>query len=241
MDCKQTPFQRQTPNPKTMKYLDVPSSGSIADRTHSHNRAGQYTRNRRAPVQPIGTGRRAFIRSAFGNASAAWATLTNAQQEAWISFAADHPITDALGQAVVLTGHQMYVALTTNLVNVGLAPLTDPPTTLVTPDLSAISATFGVAAGLEVDAIGGAAGDFVAVSVSKPLGTGRRFNKTFWQPLGADGYVDVAGGTYTLTTAKYSAEFGTLTAGKVVFVRVIGINARGWAGTPTILRVVTAA
>ena len=69
-----------------MKILDIPRSGSYAGITSSRNRFGQYVRNRRAPVQPIGTGRRAFIRSAFGNASTSWAGLTAEEQEAWIQF-----------------------------------------------------------------------------------------------------------------------------------------------------------
>ena len=41
---------------KRMKILDVPQSGSLGGQTSSHNRAGQYRRARRSPVQPTGTG-----------------------------------------------------------------------------------------------------------------------------------------------------------------------------------------
>lgn len=224
-----------------MKYLDVPSSGSIADRTHSHNRAGQYTRNRRSPVQPIGTGRRAFIRAAFGSASAGWAALANSVQEAWIAFAADHPITDALGQAVILTGHQMFVSVGTNLLNVGEALPTNPPVSVALPDVSAATAAYSVADGWTFDGYDGAATDFVTWGVSKPMGAGRRFTKTFWQPLGAGGYGAASAAPGDLAVAGYEAEFGTVTVGRVMFAKLTPINQYGWAGTATILRVVATA
>lgn len=221
-----------------MKYLDVPSSGSIADRTHSHNRAGQYTRNRRAPVQPIGSGRRAFVRNAFATASSGWSALTNAQQEAWISFAADHPITDALGQSIVLTGHQMYVAVTVNLLNVGSGSSTSPPASTAVTDLSDAVASYTVAGGVAVTATGGAGTGSVAIAVSKPMSAGRRFNKTFWQPLGADGFILDDSFPYALTAAKYTAEFGTVVAGQALFVKLTPVNVGGWAGSPRIIRVI---
>lgn len=224
-----------------MKYLDVPSSGSIADRTHSHNRAGQYTRNRRSPVQPIGTGRRAFIRAAFGSASAAWASLTSPQQEAWISFAADHPVTDALGQSVILTGHQMFVAVGTNLLNVAESLPTTPPASVSLPDVSAVGGSFSVASGAQATDFSGDANDFVTVAFSKPMGSGRRFTKTFWQPHGADGFTAADSAPFALLTASYAAEFGAPVIGQVVFMKITPINSDGWAGTPAIIRVVVTA
>lgn len=235
---RQVDKTESSPNTKTMKYLDVPSSGSIADRTHSHNRAGQYTRNRRSPVQPIGTGRRAFIRSAFAAASAAWTALTSVQQEAWISFAADHPITDALGQTITLTGHQMFVAVGTNLQNVGSALPTTPPSTLALPSVSGANVVASVASGFTLGGYEGVTGDFVTVAFSKQMSPGRRFNKTFWQPLGSDGVLAADGEPATLGSGIYTAEFGTMIAGRVIFVKFTPINAQGWAGTPNIVRVV---
>jgi hypothetical protein len=224
-----------------MKYLDVPSSGSIADRTHSHNRAGQYTRNRRSPVQPIGTGRRAFIRSAFGSASAGWASLAPAVQEAWISFAADHPVTDALGQSVVLTGHQMFVAVGVNLLNVGESLPTNPPASVALPDISAVTSTASVAGGFSIDNFTGDSTDFVTTAYSKPMGAGRRFTKTFWQPPGALGFFAADSAPVTFTSALYAAEFGAFAVGQVIFCKITPINLDGWAGTPAIVRMVASA
>lgn len=224
-----------------MKFLDVPQSGSWAGNTHSHNRAGQYRRNRRSPVQPVGTGRRAFIRSTFGAASTSWGGLTDAQRNAWDSFAADHPVVDSLGQSLVLTGAQMLNRVYVSCLNVGLSAPTVPPTILDVPDLSGAVVTFSVATGVSISGITGIDAAMIAVAFSRPMSPGRTFNKTFWQPLGAAGYKDVEDLPYTLTTAVYAAEFGTPLVGQRVFVRITPLSEQGWNGTPLITSVLVSA
>ena len=109
-----------------MKFLGVPRSGTIAGTTSSHNRAGQYTRNRRSPVQPVHWAT-VFHSGFFWSASSAWASLSGAAQAAWISYADSHPYVDRLGQAIKLTGQQMYVAIGTQLLNCGSALPTSTP------------------------------------------------------------------------------------------------------------------
>lgn len=218
-----------------MKFLGVPSSGSIAGTVFSHNRAGQYTRNRRAPVQPIGTGRRAFVRANLGLASGSWSSMSSPQQAAWISFAAAYPVTDSLGQSITLTGQQMFVRINASLLNLGQNISTTPPTTNVVPDVSDLAAAFSIATGLSVTFTGGDPSDFVAVGLSAPLSGGTRFNKTFWQPLGGAGWTAADSSPWTLTTAIYAAQFGVPTIGQRVFVKGTPVNAGGFNGTPAIV------
>lgn len=224
-----------------MKFLDVPNSGSIQANTHSHNRAGQYKRNRRSPVQPVGTGRRATVRAAFGAASTAWAGLTNAQRASWESFAPSHPVTDALGQSIVLTGHQMFVRVYASRLNVGLAAPTLPPADLALPDVSDAVMTFSVATGISISFTGAATSAPIAVAVSRPMSAGRGFNKTFWQPPGTAGYTDAASSPFTLSTAAYAAEFGTPVAGQRVFARVTPYSEDGWNGSAAIVSAIVVA
>ena len=217
-----------------MKFLDVPNSGSIQANTHSHNRAGQYKRNRRSPVQPIGTGRRAFIRSAFGQASQAWSSLTDAQRASWAAFALDHPVTDSLGQAIILTGHQQYVRTSISAQNVGQAAPALPPANLSLPVVTDVAGQFAVTSGLALTFTGGSAGAYVVLAVSRPMSAGRAFNKTFWQPLGTAGYIAADGGTLTLPTATYAAEFGTPVVGQRIFVKLTPISSNLWNGTSVI-------
>ncbi len=218
-----------------MKYLGAPQSGSQANTTASHNRAGQYYRNRRMPVQPIGTGRRAFIRAAFGASSTNWATQSAAEQMAWASFAASHPVTDSLGQAIVLTGQQMYVRVMTSLQNVGQGITGVVPVLVTLPDVTPATFAFSVVTGATVDAFTGATADYVAVAFSRPVSPGVGFMKTFWQPLGAVGYSGADVAPYTLITALYAAEFGAPTVGQKIFVKLTPVNQYGWNGTPNIL------
>lgn len=221
-----------------MKILDIPRSGSYAGFTSSKNRFGQYVRNRRAPVQPIGTGRRAFIRAAFGAASVAWASLTPEQQGAWDSFAAAHPVTNSLGASVTLTGHQMFVAVGTQRQNIAAAIGTEPPTTTETWAIGASA--------LEIDdvptvtmtfAVTGVTGKAL-VAFSPPLSPGRRFPTRFWQ----EASVAAAAGTVAHTaTGPFTAEFGNPTLGQRVFCKITPVNAEGWTGTPLIVSTIVVA
>ena len=224
-----------------MKFLDVPNSGSIQANTHSHNRAGQYKRNRRSPVQPIGTGRRSFIRAAFGAASQAWSGLTDAQRAAWASFALDHPVTDSLGQAIILTGHQQYVRTSISAQNVGEAAPAVPPADLSLPVVSDAVAVFAITTGLAVTFTGGDAGSFVVGAVSRPMSAGRSFNKTFWQPLGADGFADGFDAVWAISTALYAAEFGAPVVGQRVFIKLTPLSGGFWNGTSVIVSAIVTA
>lgn len=214
-----------------VKYLGQPQSGSLAGQTASHNRAGQYLRNRRSPVQPVGSGRRAFIRSAFGAASSGWSALGSALQLSFNAYAAAHPITDSLGQSITLTGHQMYVAIATQLSNVLEAPPTAVPVSsdTVAPIVSVFTVTHAGVITLTLTPTGGAS-DFILIAFSKPQSPGVTFNKTFWQQLFVPGN-SVGAATYGVS---YIAEFGTIPAGTRVFLKLTPVNQYGVTGTPLI-------
>lgn len=218
-----------------MKFLGPPSSGSIAGTTSSHNRAGQYVRNRRSPTQPVGTGRRAFIRSAFGASSTAWAALSAANQASWIAYAAGHPITDALGQSITLTGHQMFVSVATQLQNCGQALPTIPPVSsaVVAPICTTFTVTHLGVITVTLTASGGAS-DFILIAFSAPVSAGVTFQKTFWQQTHVPG-TSVGGATYG---TAYVAQFGTIPAGSKVFMQLTPVNQYGVTGTPIVLTAV---
>lgn len=215
-----------------MKFLGVPSSGSIAGTTSSHNRAGQYTRNRRAPAQPVGTGRRATVKAAFGAASTAWAGLTASQQAAWAAYADAHPITDKLGQSIKLTGHQMYVSINASLQNVGQAQSSTPPVSSVTtaPSASVFTVTHAGVITITLDG-SGAATDFILIAFSKPVSSGVSFNKTYWQQTHVAAS-SVGGATYG---TAYVAQFGLPPAGSRVFLQLTPVNQYGVKGVPVVM------
>jgi hypothetical protein len=214
-----------------MKFLGPPSSGSQAGTTSSHNRAGQYTRSRRTPVNTVGTGRRAIVRANFGAASSGWASLTAVQQAGWNSYAAGYPYTDSLGQSITLTGHQMYVAIVSSLANVGLEPPQAPPSSNATiqPVIASFTAVSGEAITLTL-AAGGNAGDFVLIGLSAPQSSGRSFCKTFWQQTFCSATVI----TPQVLTVAYEAQFGTPPSLSRIFYRLTPVNQYGVGGVPLI-------
>jgi hypothetical protein len=221
-----------------MKIIDIPRSGSVASDTSSRNRAGQYVRNRRAPTQPLGTGRRAEIRAAFGSASQGWSGLTDAQRSAWIGFADTYPYVDSLGQTIKLTGHQLYVAIGTQLLNCGQALPTNPPGDTTIPVITDIEAlaTAGSPELSATFATTGTAADFLLVQVSPQMSAGRSFNGRWWQAAvipGNDADFNVI--------TQYVPEFGALVEGRKVFLRLTPVNQYGCTGASTTVAVTVGA
>lgn len=214
-----------------MKYLGNPQSGSLAGTTASHNRAGQYLRNRRTPVNVVGTGRRAAIRTYFGTAAKGYAALSATLQAAWTSYAASYPITDALGQSITLTGQQMFVSIATQLQNVGQALPTAPPASNATASAGTPTLTAVHSGAITLTPTGlGAATDFMLYAFSAPQSSGTSFCKTFWQA----GHVAANSTTAIVATTAYTAQFGSVQAGQRIFYKVTPVNQYGVTGTPYI-------
>ena len=214
-----------------MKFLGNPSSGSQAGTTFSHNSAGQYTRSRRTPVNTVGTGRRATVRANFSAASKAWAGLTGAQQAAWSAYSASHPYVDSLGQSIVLTGHAIFVAIGSNLQNVGSAIASVPPISAVVAAPVLTVSTFTHLGVMTLTLTpSGTASDFILLAFSAPQSSGVSFCKTFWQET------HIAGnsiGAATYGTA-YVTQFGLPPLGSRVFYKLTPVNQYGVSGVPLI-------
>ena len=220
-----------------MKILDIPRSGSYHGITSSHNRAGQYVRNRRAPTQAP-TARRTLIRSAFGAGSSGWSTITDAERAAWVAAADSHPITDRLGQAIKLTGHQLFVSINTQLTNCAASNVVVPPSDFSVFTLAGSTIVFGLVAGVTWTFPGlGASADFILESFSRPVPAGRSFWNTFSQ-LGSDSG-DSTGGT--ATTAAYSAVFGTPAVGQKVFGKFTPVSSLGVTGVAVVVSAIVTA
>ena len=214
-----------------MKILDIPRSGSYAGVTSSKNRAGQYVRNRRSPCQPIGSGRRSFIRSAFGACSTAWSALTDAVRDSWIGYADGHPYTDRLGQSIKLTGHQMFVAINTQNLNTAVGIIPEPPVSDETEQPVLQVATNIHASTFTLNDLSVQADGFVLLSFSPQCSPGRRTNGRWWQ-----GSVVNDAATYPLdVSALYEAEFGARAAGQKIFIKATPVNQYGVTGTPVII------
>lgn len=101
--------------------------GKIGGQVLSRNRAGAFARTYVVGTNPS-TAAQVAVRARYSQALGDWATLTTAQQDAWISAAAsgDWDVYDSLGQRVSLSGQQVFVQV--NLaVDASLQPVTTVP------------------------------------------------------------------------------------------------------------------
>jgi hypothetical protein len=171
--------------------------GSINGTVFSQNKSGPYTRNRSMVVNPNSPSQQ-VARGALASASQAWAQLTEAQREAWRSYAAATPVTNRLGDSIYLSGSNMFVktnAFRTLLtlpvieqapVVPGLAeaPVWDP---FEYPELSSSSsaapnqiANYALTTG--IGSMNAAA--YYAYWISRPISAGAAFYKGPWNYVG---------------------------------------------------------
>jgi len=137
-------------------------SGSIAAQTFSRNRYGLYVRRRTVPTNPNSTYQQA-ARSWLATASSAFAALTSAQKLAWAGWARANPVTDNLGQSMILAPNAAYCALNTRLLRIGASMISEPPI---------IPAPVGLLTATPTADIG--AGDVELAFTATPLAAGLR-------------------------------------------------------------------
>jgi len=107
--------------------LIAQASGSVAGNTFSHNRGGQYIRNRSTPTNPNSPAQ-IVIRTGLADLSQLWSsTLTVAQRAAWDTYAANVPVLNRLGDSIFLTGFNMYIRSNTPRLQAGLPRVDDGP------------------------------------------------------------------------------------------------------------------
>jgi len=81
------------------------------------------------------------------NASQHWGGLTDAQQRAWEIFADSAPITDALGNKQVLTGHAASVMLNSRILLTAGTKIDVPPIVAAPPSLLTLVGTYDIGVG----------------------------------------------------------------------------------------------
>lgn len=121
-------------------------SGSIGGQVFSHNRYGPYIRTRSIPVTVESVAALA-AKARLTECSQAYASLTDAQRNAWKNWAQANPVVDALGEKQELDGHAAYVQINTRMLIAGVAKLSTPPTSAAPAPLATLAATFDIGAG----------------------------------------------------------------------------------------------
>jgi hypothetical protein len=196
-----------------MKFLGPPSSGSQAGTTSSHNRFGQYTRNRRTPVNP-NTTQQGVVRARMSANAAAWRSLTDAQRAGWESLGSSVSRTDSLGSSYTMNGFMMYCSVNNNNVAAGNAIVSDAPA-MVSPAtiLTAVITLTAAALSVAYTATPLPAGARLFSFASPQVSAGRSFNANYYL-LAVSA---AAAASPANLFAAYSAKFGVPVVGRRVF------------------------
>ena len=213
-----------------MKFLGQPSTGSMAGQTFSHNRAGQYIRNRRAPTQPIGTGRRGVIQTLFRVIQRVGRThlLTNRRLE--FLRAGLPPGGQARPKHQADESILCSIADQPSLKNAGGATTSVPPVAnaSVAPAFTVFTLTH---LGVLTLTLAGTSFHGLHPDCVLPAGLRRRrLHENLLAQLVVPGS-SVGAATYG---TAYVAQFGLPTVGQRVFVRLTPVNQYGVKGTPNI-------
>lgn len=173
-----------------MKFLPTlggSMSGSLGGITASHNRGGQYFRRRSVPTNPNST-RQQDVRSIFGSINQTWGTLTDAQRQAWRDYAAATPITNPLGQSVVLTGNQAFVRANTARLQSAVGSVQIAAPTILDTGVPAVDVTeFSVDSGDTTYTLSVTFGDvipavaYMLVYIGRAISAGSQFFKGPYQ------------------------------------------------------------
>lgn len=126
------------------KFLPGPTvaevRGSIGGTVYSRNRYGAYMRWRAKPTVSV-TDEALAAKARFTQMTQAWQGLTAAQRLSWNQWANATPVSGALGEQQILTGHVAYVGINCRLDCLAVAPITAPPITPAPVPLGSLGIT----------------------------------------------------------------------------------------------------
>lgn len=196
----------------------IDQRNKIAGWVYSKNRYGNYIRQKVTPVNPQ-TQYQSQQRQILGNLSGNWRGLTEAQRDSWVAAAPSFPVTDVFGNSMVLAANALYIALNKNLTNAGIATITTAPSP-VSIDPFSITAFTGAAGtpslNVTINPAALPSDTTLFVYATPNVPTGINFVKNRYRFIGTGtpsaGVVDI------LTI--WQNRFGTLQAGKKVFVKL---------------------
>ena len=191
----------------------------------SKNRGGNYLRNKVTPVNPQSL-YQTQKRSIFGGISSLFRSLTSAQVNAWNDAAQDFPYTDIFGDSKILSGHQLHQKLNTNLAQISVPPLSNPPTPRTIEAVSWVLAAFALSTSsfqIELGFGSGSPTDYYIIEATPPVPVSVNFVKNKFRSFGLIGNI----GTDPVATDAYSSyvsRFGVPTAGSRFFARVFAVS-----------------
>ncbi len=210
-----------------MKILDIPQSGKRGLTVSQAGRNGQISRALVIPSNPQ-TDAQMRIRHFLGNVAAKWATLTQAEREAWNAAGKQRQSKARLGQSGPLTGFQLFAKINCSLLIIGNEEVTAPPAAAAFPLLPVSGLTITNTAGVVTLKLTttDAPAEGTMLRGAAPCSQGRNVSPDVVYLGTLDSPV---GDAVDISTA-YKAKYGSPPVGSKVFVTV-NQNIGGWEDT----------
>ena len=201
----------------------VDGRNKIGGHVASKNRGGSYLRTKVSPAQPTSS-YSAAVRSRLASISSGWRALSAANRSAWNEAVSQFKKTDIFGNSRNPSGFNLYQELNNNLVNIGVAQITAPPTPAAVDALTSASVTVVHTAGVVTltyaPAI--AAGMKALIRATPAMSPGKSFVKSEFRQIKVAATADAS--PLVLTT-EYAAKYGAVGAvGQKVFFEIVEVN-----------------
>jgi len=212
------------------------ASGSVGGLTASRNRFGNYFRGRALPVNP-NTIAQQLSRANMAQFATGWAGLTLGQRNAWEAWAAVVTKTNKLGDQVLITGFNWYVAVNSQRAAAGILPVATPSGDLALTSLTPPSVTVHSVASVvaitftDTDEWANEDNGFLLMSASLPQPPTKTFFKGPFFVITPAVLGDVA---TPPTSPANRTHPSILTNGQRVFFRFVAQSGDGKPSSPTI-------
>lgn len=208
------------------------ASGKVGGHVISHNRNGQYVRQKGLPVNP-NTAAQQAIRDTLGSLATDWRELTEAQRTGWTGFGAQIQRINRLGQTYNLTGLQSFVMTNSIRLFLGEATIDDAPAVDQLPTILTLSAAYSLGlAGFDLTytAANATADTRWLIFATNGVSDGRQFFRRSEYRFIAD-FPGNEASPIDVTTA-YVAKFAAPVAGEKISVLMIPWSINRIPGVP---------
>ena len=215
--------------------------GKVNGTVFSKNRGGAYARTKVTPSNPQ-TAAQNLVRSRLTGFSQGWRGLAQSARDAWNAAVASFPRTNVFGNSKILSGHQLYIGLNSQLQAAGQSSIGTPPVPAGAPAVT--SASGAAAAGAGTFTVTYApdpvpADTTLIIDCTEQVSAGKNNLNSLYRQVAT--VAAAATSPYDIAT-EYVAKFGSLIEGQKIGVRVRSVNnLTGEVSGPVTAEVIVAA
>jgi hypothetical protein len=194
--------------------------GKLGGLVAAKNRVSNYMRVKVTPTNPK-TSFQTGVRARLSQWSIDWSALADAIRDAFEDLASGQERSNQVGGKYKMTGKNLYVALQSNLTEIGESTLTVAPTfvTIVEPTITGV-ASDNSASEMIATVTGSNSANKYIVRASAPQSAGTRFFKGKSRNIAVVAHGSI--GSYNAYTA-YVTKFGAPALGKKIQLEVIPV------------------